>query len=75
MVYGPTPPDGVIITAPVEAPLQETLVMMVVAVMVEDSVIVTGTVIEQPFASVTVTLLLTELLTVMLCDVAPVDQL
>jgi len=54
IVYGPVPPFGVIITDPVLAPLHNTLVMAVVAVKAAGSVMVTGTVIEHPFASVTV---------------------
>ena len=48
------PPDGVMTTEPVAPPLQATLVIAVVAVMAAGSVMVTGTVIEQPLASVTV---------------------
>src|ERR1035437_5138207 len=54
MVYGPTPPDGVMTTDPVDAPLQSTLVIAVVAVIAVGCVIVTGTVIVQLFASFTV---------------------
>src|SRR5674476_1360762 len=54
MVQGPTPPDGVMTTDPVDAPLQSTLVITVVAVIAVGCVIVTGTVIVQLFASVTV---------------------
>ena len=54
IVYGPTPPDGVITTDPVAPPLHATLVMAVVAVIAAGSVIVTGTVNVQLLASVTV---------------------
>src|SRR5215216_3108438 len=54
MVYGPVPPEGVMITDPVLAPLQSTLVIEVVTVIGAGWVIVTGTCIEQPLASVTV---------------------
>src|SRR5688572_26202637 len=56
MVYGPTPPDGVITTDPVEAPLHNTFVMSEVAVIATGSVIVTGTMIVQLLASSTVKL-------------------
>ena len=54
VVYGPTPPDGVITTEPVAKPLHNTLVIAVVAVMAVGSVMVTGTKRVQLFASVTV---------------------
>ena len=54
IVKGAVPPLGVMMTEPVAPPLQATLVTAVVAVMTVGSVIVTGTVMEQPFASVTV---------------------
>src|SRR5215212_5664028 len=54
IVYGPVPPVGVITTDPVEAPLHKTFVTAVVAVIGAGWVIVTGTCIEQPLASVTV---------------------
>jgi hypothetical protein len=54
MVYGPVPPEGVITTNPSAAPLQLASVGSAVAVSAGGSVIVTGTVIVQPFESVTV---------------------
>src|SRR5450759_544702 len=54
MVYGNTPPAGVMTTDPVDAPLQSTLVIAVVAVIAVGCVIVTGTVIVQLLASFTV---------------------
>src|ERR1035437_8049714 len=54
MVYGNTPPAGVIVTVPVDPPLHNTLVIAVVAVIAVGCVIVTGTVIVQLFASFTV---------------------
>ena len=54
MVYGAVPPVGVITTEPVAPPLQATSVIAVVAVKAAGSVMVTGTVVEQPLASVTV---------------------
>ena len=54
MIYGPAPPDGVITTEPVDAPLQAIFVMYVVAASTAGSVIFTETVIEQLFASFTV---------------------
>ena len=54
MVYGAVPPVGVITTDPVASPLQATLVMAVVVVKAAGSVMVTGRVVEQPLASVTV---------------------
>ena len=54
MVYGPTPPDGVMTTEPVAKPLHNTLVMAVVAVIALGSVMVTGTKSVQLLASVTV---------------------
>jgi len=55
MVYGPTPPEGVIITEPFDPPLQETLVIAVVAVIGVAWVIVTLAVVVHPLPSVTVT--------------------
>src|ERR1035437_3102993 len=54
MVYGNTPPAGVIVTVPVDPPLHSTLVIAVVAVIAVGCVIVTGTVIVQLLASFTV---------------------
>jgi len=54
IVYGPTPPDGVITTDPVAKPLHKTFVMAVVAVMAVGWVMVTGTKRVQLLASVTV---------------------
>src|SRR5450759_4734193 len=54
MVYGNTPPAGVMTTDPVDAPLHNTLVIAVVAVIAVGCVIVTGTVIVQLLASFTV---------------------
>ena len=56
MVYGPTPPEGVITTDPVAAPLHNTLVIAVVADnAAAGCVIVTVADEEQLVASVTVT--------------------
>src|SRR5438876_11891608 len=52
MVYGAVPPVVVITTEPVVPLLQSALVTAVVAVMAAGSVMVTGTVMEQPLASV-----------------------
>src|ERR1035437_3002593 len=54
MLYGPTPPAGVIVTVPVDPPLHSTLVCVNVALSTAGSVIVTSTVVVQPFKSVTV---------------------
>src|ERR1035437_5577245 len=54
MLYVHTPPDAVMTTDPVDAPLQSALVIAVVAVIAVGCVIVTGTVIVQLFASFTV---------------------
>ena len=48
------PPAGVITTDPVDPPLQTTLVCVIVAEIAAGWVMVTGTVIDQPLASVTV---------------------
>jgi len=55
IVYGPTPPEGVITTDPFDPPLQDTLVIAVVAVIGVAWVMVTVAVVVQPLASVTVT--------------------
>src|SRR5450759_4355536 len=54
MVYGPTPPAGVIVTVPVDPPLHSTGVCVNVALSTTGSVIVIATVVVHPFASVTV---------------------
>ena len=54
IVYGAVPPVGVMMTEPVLPPVQEMLVIAVGAVIGAGSVMVTGTVIEQLLASVTV---------------------
>ena len=56
MIYGATPPPGVITTDPVDAPKHLIFVTLEVAVITDGCVIVTGTVSEQLLASVTVKL-------------------
>src|SRR5688572_13424050 len=54
MVYGLTPPVGVITTEPLDAPLQFTSVTTWLVMIAVGSVIVTGKIMEQLLASVTV---------------------
>src|ERR1035437_8012653 len=56
MIYGATPPAGVIVivTGPVDPPLQSTGVCVIVALSTTGSVIVIATVVVHRFASVTV---------------------
>src|SRR5450759_2451504 len=54
MIYGPTPPAPVIVTVPVDPPLQSTGVCVNVALSTGGSVIVIVTVVVHRFASVTV---------------------
>src|SRR5450756_88253 len=54
MIYGATPPAGVIVTVPVDPPLQSTGVCVNVALSTTGSVIVIATVVVHRFASVTV---------------------